>query len=267
MSKAQKLILAFVALVILFGLGAGFLLKTQAPGGPGNPIHIVYNDKETFKEGSYAQSMPALPEDARRPKNVVSTYTGNAPVDTRSYIPLSVSSMVTEQLWSLHTAIAEALNTRRITLADFEKLHFGGVAANVDPDYAIFNPRGKIAFKPLLNQWINQSLLDRVTTTKNMPLIFNLRRVTDATGTTTDVLYAIIPGMAPQVCKETKLIYQLTAPFALELDNAKIVQDNAAVMPVLTKAACLITPDRRVYYFAPLAQRVWRKKTGRWTAN
>lgn len=266
MSKAQKLILAFVALAILFGLGAGLLLKKQA-GEAGNPVRVVVNPSETFKDGSFAQSLPALPEDDRRPKNIVSTYTGNAPVDMSGYIPLSVSSMVTEQLWTLHTAITDAINTRRITLADFEKLNFGGVAAHVDPDYAIFNPRGKIAFKPLLNQWITQSLLDRVTTAKNMPLIFNLRRVSDATGQTTDVLYAIVPGMAPQVCKETRLVYQLTGPIALELDNSKIVQDNAAVMPVLTKAACLVTPDRRVYYFTPLAQRVWRKKTGRWTAN
>lgn len=265
MSKAQKLILALVALAIIFGLGVGIVMKNR--GGADNVTSIVAPATGTFAVEPYKNSLPAVPVDETRAKNIASTYTGNAPVDTSAYIPLSVSSMVTEQVWALHVAITEALNTHRITLADFEKLHFGGVAGNVDASYAVFNPRGRIAFRPLLNQWINQSLLDRVTTAKNMPLIYNLRRVTDGAGTTTDVLYAIIPGMAPQICRATKLVYALSAGIAFEVDNSKIVQDDPRVMPVLTSAACLVTPDRRVYWFSPLQQRVLRKGSGKWTAN
>ncbi len=272
-SSFQKsiIIAALAALVVGGGIAVVYKKKHDAVVEKHEQqVMAVQSGKEVIigvdHEGEPVTAPASLPR-ARteaRPVNVIGTYTGAAPVTRENYISSGTTQMLTGNLRLLQQSITAALQTKQITLADLEKLSFGGVDPKVDPNFAVFNPQGKIRFKPMINQWIDQKLRDQLTTQAGMPLIFNLRRLTDASRTTTDILYAILPNPVPQVCIDTKQVLAVNAAFKLEVDNQTIVTDDPGVMPVLRSPACLQTPDKKVFMFYPLRARVWRAGGRQW---
>ncbi|MDE1153802.1 MAG: hypothetical protein PW788_14805 [Micavibrio sp.] len=294
MTSLQKTIVIVVTALIVIGVVVGVVLKERGSHGGSAAISVPDNlpvmskivvplarpdlPKEFQPPSSFAgvpdtvigvtangkpvlstSSMPALPSQAPgRPVNVIGTYKGAAPAAASAQtVSTATIQMLTGNLNLLKSTLTSALNEGKITLNDLEKLHFGGVSNNIDPMYAVFNPKGNIKFHPMLNQWINQKLLDKLTTQKNMPLIFSLRRMADAKKRTTDTLFAIVPNPVPELCIATQQTLSVTAPFKLEVDNSVIAMDDGRVMPLLLKPACLVTPDKRVYYFYPLRHRTF----------
>jgi len=293
MTSQQKTIVIAAAAVVAIGVALGVVMKERGPhnaavnnapknlpvmstievpparpdlpkefqtppsfaGTPNTVIGVTTDGKPVLS----TPSLPALPSQAAgRPVNVIETYKGALPAPTpANTVSTESMQMLTGNLNLLKATLTNALNDGKITLNDLEKLHFGGVSPKIDPMYAVFNPRGNIGFHPLMNQWINQKLLDHLTTQKDMPLIFSLRRMADAKKRTTDTLFAIVPNPVPQLCIRTQQMLSVSATFKFEADNSTVVVDDGRVMPLLMKPACLVTPDKRVYYFYPLRHRTF----------
>ena len=146
----------------------------------------------------------------------------------------------------LRQGLTSAFNTRRIALADLEKLDFS-TAPSTDP-YNVFNPNGKVGYVPVNGIWIDQALIDKLTTKKGTPLVYNVRRVTDKEGTS-ETLYAVIPNIAAANCGvgAGNQIYASNAPLAIENDNHTIVDDPPG-MPVIDNG-CVQTPAGLVWFY------------------
>ena len=271
MSRLQQWILLILTTLIMAGLVAGVYMKKHphaasdagavqtASSGTENSatasatLHVV--KPMTQQEIIHAvPNRPATPVHVTppppRPANWADGYdpANNARVQA-----------VMGQMRLLGATISSAVVHKRMTFDDFEKLTFGGADSGGDPEYNVFNPEGRVRFKPLLDQWIQQSDLDALTTEAGTQFFYNLRRTVDAKGTITDVLYAVLPKPTVLVCNMTHLIMngtQLTFP----ADNSKVVQDAADAIPknVYTSPACLVMADKKTYWFVPLRLRTKR---------
>ncbi|HYD18333.1 MAG TPA: hypothetical protein VEF76_07635 [Patescibacteria group bacterium] len=200
----------------------------------------------------------------------VKYYTGAPPAPRGDYDPKlnGIMQGVVGQMRMLGAAIGNAAQRKRIALEDLEKLHFGGVSDKVDPAYAVFNPDGRIKFRPLMGAWIDQATLDRVTTAKNMRLYYSLRRQTDASGTT-DTLFAVIPNPTEKFCRLTRLSLKAKQQLTFAADNTKPVAEAPGTFTgeALLRPSCILSTDNRLYWFAPLASRflapggtMWQKR-------
>ncbi len=199
--------------------------------------------------------------------NNLPVYTGAPPAPRGDYNPKLNPALQTVQgqLRLLETAISHAVMKKQIGFEDFEKLHFGGASANVDPAYAVFNPEGKIKFRPMMGAWIDQPTLDLVTKQKGMRVWYTLRRQPDTAGTT-DTLYAVIPAPSDAFCKRVRLGYKLRPALKFATDNTQIVTDEAGAIPndAMKVPSCLTAGDGRVYYFHPLRLRFLRNGGTMW---
>ncbi len=198
---------------------------------------------------------------------IVPAYTGAPPAPRGDYDPKlnQTIQVVTGQLRMLDSAIARAIMRKKIGFEEFEKLNFAGVVANADPAYAVFNPEGKIKFRPMAGAWIDQAALDGVTKQKNMRIYYSLRRQSDAAGTT-DALFAVIPSPADKFCERVRLAYKVKPTLKFAADNGQIVTDETGAIPndAMKVPSCITSGDGRTYYFHPLRVRFLRKGGTMW---
>jgi hypothetical protein len=173
------------------------------------------------------------------PNTTASGQTYTPPPVAAQNLSASPVFYLQQQMKGLQNGVTAALNKRKITLADFEKLYFGGSDAP-DPAYAVFNPDGKIAFKPANGKWIGQDLIDKIAKEKGTKLVYNLRRVKDAKGGVTDILYAIIPNVDAANCGMAagNEQYAYAGEFKVAKNNNVIVEDPAD-MPIM-KIGCIM---------------------------
>lgn len=251
MTRNQQWILIAIAAVIGAALVVGIIKKKYPAiatrGTPG---------VETPAPGNGFQTAPLAP-----------AYTGAAPAARGDYDPKlnQMIQVVTGQLRMLDAAIARAIMRKKIGFEEFEKLNFAGVVANADPAYAVFNPEGKIKFRPMAGAWINQATLDAVTKQKNTRIYYTLRRQSDASGTT-DALFAVIPSPIDKFCERVRLAYKVAPTLKFAADNAQVVTDEVGAIPndAMKVPSCITSGDGRVYYFHPLRVRFLRKGGTMW---
>lgn len=171
---------------------------------------------------------------------------------------------VQSKMQLLQRGLVAALNSRHIMLEDLDKLDFNP-AATTDP-YNVFNPNGKIRYTPLDGSWIDQSLVDKLTTKKGTPLIFNMRRTVDDTGGISEVLYAVIPNIASANCgvKAGNQEFSTSTPLSVENDPHTIVDDPAG-MPIIP-VGCIHTPAGSLWLYE-LKLRYKHKGQTRWGSH
>lgn len=251
MTRNQQWILIAVAAVIGAALVIGVLKKKDGPAVIGG---------KTAVQGT-------APVATNRDGTPIKPYTGAPPAPRGDYDAKANQMMqvVQGQLRMLESAIARAVLKKKLGYEDFEKLHFGGADANVDPAFAVFNPEGHIKFRPLAGAWIDQAALDAVTAQKGMRIYYSLRRQSDNSGTT-DGLYAVIPSPSDKLCKRAGAAYAIKPALKFAATNAQIVTDEAGAIPnnAMKVPACITSGDGRVYYFHPLRVRFLRKGGTMW---
>ncbi len=251
MTRNQQWILIAIAAVIGAALVVGIIKKKFPDVAQGGKPGV-----ESVATGPDGQPVPA-----------VAPYTGAPPAPRGDYDPKLNQTIqaVTGQLRMLDSAIARAIMRKKLGFEEFEKLHFGGAADNVDPAYAVFNPEGKIKFRPMMGAWIDQAMLDSVTKQKNMHIYYSLRRQSDAVGTT-DALFAVIPSPVDTFCKRVRLAYKVKPALKFAANNGQVVTDEAGAIPndAMKVPSCITSGDGRVYYFHPLRARFLRKGGTMW---
>lgn len=252
MTRNQQWILIAVAAFIGGALVVG-VIKKKFP-------HIIKGGKPAV-EGQQVAGTPRYDN-----PNNLPVYTGAPPAPRGDYNPKLNPAIqaIQGQFRLLESAIARSVMKKQVGFDDFEKLSFGG-ATGVDPAYAVFNPDGKIKFRPMMGAWIDQPTLDLVTSQKGMRVWYSLRRQADETGTT-DTLYAVVPAPTETFCKRVRLGYKLRPALKFAADNSQIVTDEADAIPndAMKVPSCLTSGDGRIYYFHPLRLRFLRKGGTMW---
>lgn len=209
--KNKPLVIVIVLMLLgLAAFGAIYMKKHSAKQDvPDYPASADYSKASTA--ASKAAATPYTPPPAAVAKDLA--------VEPVFYLQ--------QHMKGLERGITAALNRQKIKLADLEKLYFGGNDAP-DPAYAVFNPNGLIRFRPEGGKWFGQDLVDRVAKVKGTKLVYNLRRITDAKGKVTDVLYALIPNANASSCGPAagNAQYVYGGTFRLAKDNSTIVEDT-----------------------------------------
>lgn len=197
---------------------------------------IYYKKHHTPSSGPASVDTPAPVYTAPQMTTPASQY---APAVSAQNLAANPIFYLQQQMRGMANGITAALNKRQITLGELEKLYFGGSDAP-DPAYAVFNPAGKIAFKPASGKWVGQDLVDKIAKVKGTKLVYNLRRVTDSKGKVTDILYAIIPNVDGANCGMAagNEQYAYAGEFKVAKDNSVIVEDPAD-MPIM-KIGCIM---------------------------
>jgi len=191
----------------------------------------IYMKKHSAKQDAPEQAAASTdyPASADYSKASAANAPANTPPPAAAAKDLSVKPVfyLQQQMKGLQRGITAALNRQQIKLADLDKLYFGGNNAP-DPKYAVFNPEGLIRFKPADGKWFGQDLVDKIAKVKGTKLVYNLRRITDAKGKITDVLYAIIPNVDASNCGVAagNEQYAFTGTFKLAPDNNTIIEDT-----------------------------------------
>ena len=166
------------------------------------------------------------------------------------------------------THLRQKLQSQNTQPNDLDKLDFS-LAAEQDPPHPKF-----MTASPLFARLPTPGDLKKVTNAARPRLVFNLRRVTDSSGTITDSLYAIVPDVLEKACTdyvhgaliETPKVppaYQ-QAPFPITLapDNHQPITDPA---PLPRKPAqCIKSADNSLYLFVFLAQRTKPAGSNQW---
>ncbi len=233
MKSSQLLLAAIVAAVVI--LGAAIVYKSHhkasapQPGGTHAPV---------------TAAVPAPPPPPTAPATSV-----KQPGQVKDALKAGLLKpifYVQEKMAMLQRGLTAALNSRRILLDDLDKLDFA-TTASTNP-YNVFNPNGKVKYAPIDGIWLDQELIDKLTTRKGTPLVYNMHRVTDKDGTS-EILYAVIPNIAQANCgvaagnKE----FNSAAPIGVENDPHTIIDDPAG-MPVID-VGCVHTPNGIVWLY------------------
>jgi hypothetical protein len=253
MKSSDRIIIGFLALcVVAFAIGIAWKVSHRAPRPAATETTAAAPSKP-----SAAPASPAASDHGGTPPQM-----GNK--DLMKAGLLNPIFYIQGKLRTMAQSITAAMNRRVITLDDLEKLDF---TPGSEDEYGVFNPKGKIAFVPGDGRWIDQSMLDAVTTKKGTPLVYNLRRTTDAKGQVTDVLYAIIPNAAPSACGIGAGAKDLNANEAivLEKDNHQLVEDIAGT-PVIN-VGCVHAPDGNTAWFFKVRLRSKRPNDVRWGSH
>jgi hypothetical protein len=190
----------------------------------------IYMKKHSAKQTDANQTAATSSTTGSKPQVPVASSTPNytpPPAAAAKDIAALPIFYLQENMKGMQRAITAALNRRKITLADLDKLYFGGNAAP-DPAYAVFNPTGLVGFKPAGGKWFGQDLVDKIAKVKGTKLVYNLRRITDGKGKVTDVLYAIIPNVDAANCGMAagNDQYAYTGQFKIAPDNNTIIEDT-----------------------------------------
>jgi hypothetical protein len=260
--KTNQLIIGFLAIAVAVFL-AGIVYKVAHKSG-GKPVQSPAQTQTPAPAPAVAQNRQPQPPPPPAPTAPATTVNPNASKGMLATGQLNPIFYIQTKMHLLKTGITAALNKRSITLADFDQLDFTPVAST-DP-YNVFNPNGKISYKPIDGAWIDQATVDAVTTKKGTPLVYNLRRTTDAKGTT-EVLYAMIPNISPSACGAAAGNQQFSsrAEIGIVPDNRTIVDDPPG-MPVV-EVGCLYTPGKKIVWMYKLKLRFKRNGEERWGSS
>jgi hypothetical protein len=229
---------------------------------------IAYKSKHHGGTTAVQPPAPAVAK-ANAPKQPAAPPAPTAPATTIKPVKDALKEGILNPIFFIETkmqmlkrGIMVALNSRQLKLEDFEKLSFDATATT-DP-YNVFNPNGVIRYAPMDGVWLDQSIIDRVTSKKGSPLVFNVRRVTDQLGTS-EILYAVIPNIAVQNCGVAagSVDYSSQAALTVEPDTHTIVDDPPG-MPVVQGSACIHMPDGRVVWLYNLKMRYKHTGETRW---
>jgi hypothetical protein len=212
MNNKPLVIVIVLMLLVLGAFGTIYMKKNAAKQAGGQPVAASSSTTTTSPSTAVKSATPAY------------TPPPAAVVKDLAAKPIFY---LQQHMKGLQRGITAALNRRKITLGDFEKLYFGGGNAP-DPNYAVFNPNGLIAFKPAGGKWFGQDLIDKIAKVKGTKLVYNLRRTTDAKGKITDVLYALIPNVDASNCgmAADNEQYAFTGTFKIAPDNNTIIEDT-----------------------------------------
>ncbi|MEZ0262421.1 MAG: hypothetical protein ACAH80_15560 [Alphaproteobacteria bacterium] len=208
---------------------------------------VIYYKKHSAKQTSVEQTTTSASSTSSKPQVPVTSSTPAYAPPAAAANDLSAAPVFYLQahMKGLQRGITSALNRQKIKLADLDKLYFGGGEAP-DPNYAVFNPNGLIAFKPAGGKWFGQDLVDKIAKVKGTKLVYNLRRSTDSRGKITDVLYAIIPNVDAAHCgvQAGNEQYATTSQFKIAPDNDTIIEDTAEI-PIM-QIGCLMDNTHKI---------------------
>lgn len=251
--KSNQLIFGFLGVAVLLFIGAiAYKFAHHGPGKtavqPASPGAVTAPVTATAPQAPPAPTAPA---------------TTVKPVkDALKAGVLNPIFFVQTKMQMLKRGLTAALNQRKITLVDLDKLSFDP-GASTDP-YNVFNPNGQIRYSPMDGVWLDQDIIDKLTTKKGTPLVFNMRRVTDKQGTS-ETLYAVIPNIAPTSCGVGAGNAEFTTRAALDVEpNNHAIIDDPAGMPIIDAAGCVHMSDGRILWLYNLKTRYQHKGETRW---
>ncbi len=260
MSRNQQIIILLLAIVISVGLVVGAYMKKKQRSLPQDtPVEQAGGTTQQpvtrYPAPDRKRLAPVVLKKQRsvyRPDPVV-VATGNV-------------RTVLGQMRLLSVSITAAIMRNRMGYADLEKLDFTGGTDNPG-DYAVFNPRGILMFRGMMNGWVTQDNLDEVTTDSGQSIWYSLRR-SEEENTTIDVLYAVIPKPSAALCASTLNKFSLTDKLKFADDNGQVMTDREGFIPkdAYKYPSCLFTPDKDAYWFYPLRSRLLRKGSKTWQA-
>lgn len=257
--KSNQLIIGFVAIAAAL-LIVGIVYKVAHKGGSRPPVQApVSAPAPAPAAATAANRKPGAPPSA--PAGPASTVNPNASKGMLQTGQLNPIFYIQTKMQLLSVGLTAALNKRNITLADLDKLDFS-TAPSTEP-YNVFNPNGKVGYVPIDGAWIDQETVDAVTTKKGTPLVYNLRRTPDAKGVS-EVLYAMIPNIAPAACGvgAGNKDFVSNADIGIERDNHTVIDDPAG-MPVIDMG-CLHTPGKKIVWMFKIRLRYKRQGEERW---
>jgi hypothetical protein len=259
--KSNLLIIGFLAFAVAV-FAAGIVYKVTQKGGGKPPVQAPVAAPAPAPAPAVAMSRPVpVPPSPTAPATTVNP---NAPKGMLQSGHLNPIFYIQTKMRFLRTGVTAAMNRRSVTLEDFDKLDFSP-AASTNP-YNVFNPNGKVGYKPNDGAWIDQATVDAVTTRKGTPLVYNLRRTKDSKGTL-EVLYAMIPNISPKACGAAagNKDYSSRSEIAIEPDNHTIVDDPPG-MPVI-EMGCLHTPGNKIVWMYQIKLRYMRNGDNRWGSS
>ncbi|TAL38014.1 MAG: hypothetical protein EPN97_04400 [Alphaproteobacteria bacterium] len=258
--KSNQLIIGFLAIAVAVFL-AGVVYKVTHKGGGRPPVQAPAPASTPAPTVAVSRPTPAPPPPPTAPATTINPNASKGMLQTGHLSPIFY---IQAKMRMLKTGVTAALNRRSVTLDDFDKLDFAPVAST-DP-YNVFNPNGKIAYKPNDGAWIDQALVDAVTTKKGTPLVYNLRRTTEPKGTL-EVLYAMIPNISPKACGVAagNKDYSSRVEIGIEADNHTIVDDPPG-MPAI-EMGCLHTPGNKIVWMYQIKLRFMRNGDDRWGSS
>lgn len=283
MSRNQQIIILVLAILVSVGLVTGAYIKkhpnafrsasdnTQAEA----PATPVKNGKgQTGQHPTPRQPVytPPVAQNAkpqpRVEKPTAQNYKGNGLYKDNPVVATNAAvRTVVGQMRLLSVSITGAILRGKIGYEHLEQLDFTPENADSGEDMSVFNPQGLVRFHPLLNKWIDQDLLDQVTSQPGQAIWYSLRRQQDSTAMI-DVLYAIIPYPSAALCGATMQHFTLSSNLQLANDNGQVVPDSAGYFPkgVYKAPACLFTPDKKAFWVYPLRTRLLRPGSRSWQA-
>lgn len=157
---------------------------------------------------------------------------------------------------TLEQKITAALNQRKITLNDLDRLDFKGGGGEFD----VFNPKGRIGFVPANGLWITPEVIEKMSADSDSKLVYNIQRVR-WNGNVTETLYAIISDVDPKSCGGAQE-YTVKLPVTIAADNSTVV-DAPPGMPLINNG-CLKTPDGKAHWFYKLRVRTRAARAKLW---
>jgi hypothetical protein len=248
-ASGQAVVLFLGLAVVFFGAGIAYKLTHRHHAQPAGETVAV------APVPAVAPAPPSAPPAVPKQQDLIKQGVQNPVFAVRA------------QLENLGPALQIALNNRTVTLKDIDKLDFGPPGAGVNPDYNVFNPQGKIAFKPRGGKWITQDMLDAMTGKSGSKMYYNLRRVVDRYGSDNEIIYAIVPNISAKNCGAAVGVaeYAVNESLAIEPDTRQIVEDPDD-MPII-KAGCISAPGQPLVWFYEITMRVKAKNAKTWSSR
>lgn len=256
MPRHQQIAVLVLAVLISIGLVVGAYMKRRSGAETQTPV--TTEAPGIVKSQPKPRSTPPKPvtgitlREQPKPLPPNRIYRGNPVVESMASVRTVIG-----QMRLLSVSITAAIMRKRMGYEHLESLDFSQAAADSGSDWAVFNPKGVVMFRGMMNKWIDQELLDQVTSAKGQAVWFSLRRQQSAEAVI-DVLYGIIPFPSKGLCETTRIQVSLPENLQLANDNGQVIEDRLGYIPVSAakSPSCLFTPDKKSYWVYPLRSRL-----------
>lgn len=265
MSRNQQIIILVVAILISIGLVVGAYMKKKGGSLQQGGTPVASGQLTTGKPK--VEIPPPVEKKKFIPKPVELPPANNIYRKNPVIVESAAVREVTGQMRLLSVSITAAIMRRKLEYGQLEYLDFSPQDAPGGSDYAVFNPKGLLMFRGMLNSWIRQETIDELTTKPGQTIWYSLRR-SESPEAVVDVLYAVIPFPSANLCGSTRYHFSLANDLKFADDNGTVVTDRAGQIPkdAWKFPSCIFTPDKRVYWFYPLRSRLMRPGSKTWQA-
>lgn len=264
MSRNQQILILVVAILISIGLVVGAYMKKKSGAGQGG-TPVATGPMTPGKKGPQDIPPPAPKKFTSKP--VEPPPPNNLYKAKPSIVESAAVREVIGQMRLLSVSITAAIMRRRLEYGQLEYLDFSPQEEPGGSEYAVFNSKGVLMFRGMMNTWIKQQTIDELTTKSGQAIWYSLRR-SESSEAAIDVLYAVIPFPSANLCGSTRYHFSLNNDLKFADDNGTVVTDRQGQIPkdATRYPSCMFTPDKRVYWFYPLRSRLMRPGSQLWQA-